>query len=298
MKKTATSSFGTGKRESHDATAFYSRSLYGGIFTKTASKKELSIDIPEHSKWADKIYHQSAESMDEIPDNGVGVAFTSPPYNVGKDYEDDLDLQEYLDVIRNVAKEVYRVLRPGGRYVVNIANLGRKPYIPLHSFFYDIHMSIGFLTMGEIIWQKAKGASGSCAWGSWMSAKAPRLRDLHEYLLVFAKGDFSRPDKGVSDIERDEFMESTLSIWNIPPASAKRIGHPAPFPVTLAKRVVQLYSYVGDVVLDPFVGSGTTCVAALESDRHYVGFDISREYCDLAERRLFETRDNGVKGME
>lgn len=295
MKKTATTSFGTGKRESHDATAFYSRSLYGGIFAKTASKKELSIDIPEHKKWADKIYHQSSENMKDIPDNGVSLAFTSPPYNVGKDYEDDLSLQDYLDVIRNVAKEVYRVLRPGGRYIVNIANLGRKPYIPLHSFFYDIHMDVGFLTMGEIIWQKAKGASGSCAWGSWMSAKAPRLRDLHEYLLVFAKGDFSRPDKGISDIERDEFMESTLSIWNIPPASAKRIGHPAPFPVALAKRVVQLYSYVDDVVLDPFVGSGTTCVAAQESKRHYVGFDISEEYCELAERRISEVRNNGNK---
>jgi len=295
MKKTATSSFGTGKRESHDATAFYSRSLYGGIFTEIASKKELLIDIPEHKKWADKIYHQSAEKMKNIPDNGVGLAFTSPPYNVGKDYEDDLSLQEYLDVIRNVAKEVYRVLRPGGRYVVNIANLGRKPYIPLHSFFYDIHMDVGFLTMGEIIWQKAKGASGSCAWGSWMSAKAPRLRDLHEYLLVFAKGDFSRPDKGVSDIERDEFMESTLSIWNIPPASAKRIGHPAPFPIALAERVVKLYSYVDDVVLDPFVGSGTTCIAAAQNNRHYIGFDISKEYCDLAEQRILETRNNGDK---
>ena len=178
------------------------------------------------------------------------------------------------------------MLRPGGRYIVNIANLGRKPYIPLHSFFYDIHINTGFLTMGEIIWQKAKGASGSCAWGSWMSAKAPRLRDLHEYLLVFAKGDFSRPDKGISDIERDEFMDATLSVWNIAAESAKRIGHPAPFPIALAERVIKLYSYVDDVVLDPFVGSGTTCVAATQNNRHYVGFDISPAYCALAKQRI------------
>ncbi len=286
MKKTATSSFGVSDRQAHDSSAFYSRSLYEGVFAEPVSEKVLSVEIPEVGSWADQIYCQSAENMKDIPDNGIGLAFTSPPYNVGKDYEDDLGLEEYLDLIRKVAKEVYRVLRPGGRYIVNIANLGRKPYIPLHSFFYDIHINTGFLTMGEIIWQKAKGASGSCAWGSWMSAKAPRLRDLHEYLLVFAKGDFSRPDKGVSDIERDEFMESTLSIWNIPPASAKQIGHPAPFPIALAERVIKLYSYVDDVVLDPFVGSGTTCVAAAQNNRHYIGFEISPAYYNLAKQRI------------
>src|SRR5690606_15424083 len=125
---------------------------------------------------------------------------------------------------------------------------------PLHSLFWDLHMALGFLPMGEVIWQKGKGASGSCAWGSWQSAKAPRLRDLHEYLLVFAKDTFSRPDRGESDIARDEFLAATLSIWEIPPESARRVGHPAPFPVALARRVIDLYSYVGDVVLDPFVG--------------------------------------------
>ena len=104
--------------------------------------------------------------------------------------------------------------------------------------------------MGEIIWRKAQGANGNCAWGSWQSAKAPRLRDLHEYLLVFAKESFSRPDRGVSDIGRDEFMSATLSIWEIQPESAKRVGHPAPFPLELAERVIHLYSYTGDAILD------------------------------------------------
>ena len=238
------------------------------------------------SAWVDRIYNESSECMDAVPDASVGLAFTSPPYNVGKDYDDDLDLQSYLDLVESIAREVYRVLLPGGRYVVNVANLGRKPYIPLHAMFYEIHQRIGFLPMGEIIWQKGKGASGSCAWGSWMSAKAPRLRDLHEYLLVFAKGQFSRPDKGMSDISRDDFMQSTLSIWDIRPESAKRVGHPAPFPVALAERVIKMYSYVGDVVLDPFSGSGTTCVAAQRHGRCYVGYDISADYCRLAESRL------------
>ncbi len=287
MKKTETSSFGVGKRESHDSSAFYERSLYDGIFVKPTPKKEmLKVEIPSPGDWANEIYCASSTNMEKVPDNSIALAFTSPPYNVGKDYEDDMGLKEYLQLIRDVGKDVYRVLRPGGRYVINIANLGRKPYIPMHTFYYDIHMGVGFLPMGEIIWQKAKGANGSCAWGSWMSAKSPRLRDIHEYLLVFAKQDFSRPDKGESDIKREEFMESTLSIWNIPPESARKVGHPAPFPVALAEKVVQLYSYVGDVVLDPFVGSGSTCVAAANNKRHYVGYDISEEYSALAKQRI------------
>jgi site-specific DNA-methyltransferase (adenine-specific) len=119
-----------------------------------------------------------------------------------------------------------------------------------------------------------------------LSAKAPRLRDLHEYLLVFVKDDFSRPEKGTSDINKEEFMSSTLSIWEVPPESAKKVGHPAPFPVELASRVIKLYSYVDDVVLDPFAGSGTTCVAAKKLGRYYIGYEIVPEYCDLCGVRL------------
>jgi DNA modification methylase len=229
--------------------------------------------------------------MSMIPEHGVALAFTSPPYNVGKEYDDNMPLDSYLALIREVADQVYRVLRPGGRYVVNIANLGRKPYIPLHAYFYGVHMAAGFLPMGEIIWRKGKGANGNCAWGSWRSARAPRLRDVHEYLLVFAKEEFSRPERGESDIERDEFMEATLSVWDILPESAKRVGHPAPFPVELAARVIQLYSYVGDVVLDPFMGSGTTAVAAIKHGRRFVGFEIEESYYQLAQKRIAEAQN-------
>ncbi len=289
MSKTKTSSFGTGKREAHDSSAFYERQLYKAIPTEPLSRAEIEkIQVPESGPWANQVYCSSSENMKEVPDNSVALAFTSPPYNVGKDYDDDMTLESYLELIRDVGREVYRVLQPGGRYVINVANLGRKPYIPIHTFFWDIHIECGFLPMGEIIWQKGKGANSSTAWGSWLSAKAPRLRDIHEYLLVLAKQDYSRPDVGESDMEKDEFMASTLSVWEIPPESARRVGHPAPFSVKLAARVIRLYSYLGDVVLDPFVGSGTTCVAAAIHRRHFVGYDISQEYVDLSWKRISE----------
>lgn len=315
-KKTKTASFGMSKRESHDSSAFYERNLYendnatvpylnetgvhlgspGGAAPDSRADQAQSDQAQadqrhsnaSHDMWTNRIYCHSSENMLHIPDASVGLAFTSPPYNVGKEYDEDTSLSEYLDFITRVGREVYRVLRPGGRYVVNIANLGRKPYIPLHAYFYARHMDIGFMPAGEIIWQKGKGMSGSCAWGSWMSAKSPRLRDIHEYLLVFVKEDFSRPDRGVSDIDRDEFMASTLSIWEVAPESARKVGHPAPFPVALAERVIRLFSYVDDVILDPFNGSGSTCVAAKLNNRRYVGYDIEPEYCQLAEDRLEE----------
>jgi len=286
---TKTSSFGTARREGHDSSTFYNRSLYNNL--THAPIADLNVAMPALDGWTNQLYNQSSTNMAAIPDNSVALAFTSPPYNVGKDYENDMGLEAYLGLIREVAQEVYRVLRPGGRYIINIANLGRKPYIPLHAFFYQIHLALNFLPMGEIIWQKGKGANGSCAWGSWQSAKAPRLRDVHEYILVFAKQSYSRPDKGISTLERDEFMASTLSIWKIPPESAKKRGHPAPFPLELANRVIKLYSYQDDVILDPFMGSGTTCVAAKQLNRHYVGFDISADYCELANKRLMSLVD-------
>lgn len=296
-QNTTTRQFGSSNRESHDASAFYNRRMFGaGLLPLFQSVEELKPDEPGQTTrhvpsrpletWVNRIYCHTAEAMDHIPDGSVALAFTSPPYNAGKTFDDDLDLINYLSLIQNVAREVYRTLVPGGRYVVNIANLGRKPYIPMHAYFYACHMNVGFLPAGEIIWQKGKGMSGNCAWGSWMSAKSPRLRDLHEYLLVFVKQDFSRPDKGISTITDQEFMSSTLSIWEVLPESAKKVGHPAPFPIELAERVIKLFSYRDDVVLDPFCGSGTTCVAAHRLNRYYVGYDISPEYCTLARQRI------------
>lgn len=295
--KTVTYSFGVSRRENHDASRFYSRNFYSNNLPLLRIDANLPVSSPARSipwrpldEWADRIYCHTSEDMREIPDSSVALTFTSPPYNDGKEYDQNLDLVQYLTLIGRVAAEVYRVLIHGGRYVIDIANLGRKPYVPLHAYLYAIHMAVGFLPAGEVIWRKSKGMNGSCAWGTWRSAKAPRLRDVHEYLLVFVKGSFSRADNGVSDLSGEEFLLGTLSVWEIPPESAKRVGHPAPFPVALADRVIALYSYAGDVVLDPFCGSGTTCVAAKQRRRHYVGYDIVPEYCELARRTTASDR--------
>jgi len=238
----------------------------------------------------DAVHCLDSRDMSMLPDESVHLMVTSPPYNVGKDYDEDLGLDEYRKLLWDVCTEVYRKLVVGGRACINIANLGRRPYIPLHSYMIRDMQEIGFLMRGEIIWDKAASAGASTAWGSWMSATNPAMRDVHEYILVFSKGTMSRDGKGrKSTITRNEFLEYTRSIWSFPTESATRIGHPAPFPVELPYRLIQLYTFEGDVVLDPFCGSGTTCIAALKTNRHFMGFDDNPEYVELARRRIAET---------
>ncbi len=228
--------------------------------------------------------------MEELSDNSVHLMATSPPYNVGKEYDEDFTLQEYLEFLKRVWKEVYRVLVPGGRACINIASLGRKPYIPLHAFIAKDMFDLGFLMRGEIIWNKASSASPSTAWGSWLSAANPTLRDIHEYILVFSKGTFSRKNmnKRKNTISKEEFLEFTKSVWTFPAEPAHKVGHPAPFPVEIPYRLIQLYTYEGEVILDPFIGSGQTTIAAIKGNRHYEGYDIAEEYVKLSERRIKE----------
>ena len=282
---TKTSSFGVSKRESHDSSEFYSRKMYDETGEDTGDQVERSIPLDI----IDTVICGDSRNMSMIPDESVHLMVTSPPYNVGKDYDEDLGLEEYRRLSKDVFEEVYRKLVVGGRACVNIANLGRRPYIPLHSYIIEEMAELGFLMRGEIIWSKAASAGSSTAWGSWLSASNPTLRDIHEYLLVFSKGSMRREKDGrESTIARDEFLEYTKSIWSFPTESAKRVGHPAPFPVELPYRLIQLYTYRGDMVLDPFCGSGTTCVAALRTNRHFIGVDNSEEYVELARKRIKE----------
>jgi len=282
---TETASFGAGKRESHDASAFYRRRLLEHVPPVATGEPQTPPD-----EIIDALFCKSSEVMSEIPDDCVALMITSPPYNVGKDYDEDLSLAEYLDLLATVLAETARVLEPGGRVAVNVANLGRKPYLPLNHHVAGILQDLGLLLRGEVVWQKAQGAGGSCAWGSWRSAKNPTLRDVHEYVIIASKGAYRRSRIGRDSISKEEFLEATTSVWTIKPASAKRVGHPAPFPVELPRRLIELYSFEEDLILDPFMGSGTTAVAAVEAGRHYVGYDSDASYLELARTRIASAR--------
>jgi site-specific DNA-methyltransferase (adenine-specific) len=242
--------------------------------------------------------------MEEVPDGCVALVTTSPPYYSGKAYELALgeghvpgSYVEFLGMLRDVFTECVRVLEPGGRIAVNVANLGRKPYRSLAADVITILQDdLGLLLRGEIVWIKAEGANGSCAWGSYGSAANPVLRDVTERVVIASKGRFDRAirrkDRALKGlphedtISTEEFLDATLDVWRIQPESAKRVGHPAPFPVELPRRLIELYTYKGDVVLDPFMGSGSTAVAAVRTGRRYVGYDMDPEYVALAESRI------------
>lgn len=285
---TRTSPFGAPGRISHDSSDFYAARMYQDL---EGDHTAPYFENPVPDGLLNSIVHGSSEDMSGLPEASIHSMITSPPYNVQKEYDQDLTLEEYGELIHNVLSETYRVLVPGGRACVNIANLGRKPYLPVHSLVIDTAIRIGFLMRGEIIWDKGASASSSTAWGSWLSAGNPVLRDVHEYILVFSKQTFSRPSDGrESTIERDQFLEWTKSVWTFPAESAKRVGHPAPFPEELPRRLIELYSFKGDVILDPFCGSGSTCLAARSAGRHYVGYEIEEQYVELARSRLDESQ--------
>lgn len=295
-RRTSTSRFGTSKRESHDSTLFYAGRLYRDLKPEN-NVPEIENPIPPEI--LDRILLQDSRDVGNIPDSCLHLMVTSPPYNVGKEYDEDLSLDDYFRVLRSVFAETYRVLVNGGRACVNIANVGRKPYIPYHKFVMDAMFDAGFLMRGEVIWDKGAGAGVSTAWGSWRSASNPTLRDIHEYILVFSKGKMNRNGRGrESTITRDEFLLFTKSIWSFPPESANKVRHPAPFPKELPHRCIQLYTFRGDVVFDPFCGVGSTAVAAADLGRHFVCLDNNPEYVRRARKRIEEhlSRIRGVGG--
>jgi site-specific DNA-methyltransferase (adenine-specific) len=301
MKKrsTSTSAFGVSKRESHDSSGFYGR------FTPPALSSESEVAV---HRALDKLIVGDSRRMDEVPGSSVALVVTSPPYFAGKEYEESLGeggapatYLEYLDLLRDVFAQCAQKLEPGGRLAVNVANLGRRPYRSLSADVVAILQDdLRLLLRGEIIWVKQRGSSGSCAWGSFQRPGNPVLRDLTERVIVASKGRFDRalPAKvragrglpSESSMTREDFMENTLDVWEIPAESATRVGHPAPFPVELPARLIELYTYRGDLVLDPFAGSGTTAVAAVRSGRHFAGYDLDASYIELAEGRVEQER--------
>jgi site-specific DNA-methyltransferase (adenine-specific) len=298
-RSTSTSAFGVSKRENHDATGFYRR----------FSPPDVSSDAEvAETRALDKLIVGDARHMDEVPNSSVALVVTSPPYFAGKEYEEALGeggvpatYLEYLDLLREVFAECVQKLEPGGRIAVNVANLGRRPYRSLSADVIGILQDdLRLLLRGEIVWVKQRGSSGSCAWGSFQRPGNPVLRDLTERVIVASKGRFDRavPAKGrarrrlpsEASMTREDFMENTLDVWEIPAESATRVGHPAPFPLELPARLIELYTYRGDLVLDPFAGSGTAAVAAVRAGRHYAGYDLDSSYIELAETRVEEER--------
>ena len=295
---TETSAFGAGRREAHDASGFYLR------FTPPEISADATVTSPDQVDVSTPCRVGDARDMRDLPDNSVALVVTSPPYFAGKEYEEALgeggvpgSYVEFLAMLRDVFAECKRTLEPGGRIAVNVANLGRKPYRSLAADIVAILQDdLGMLLRGEIVWQKAEGASGSCAWGSFRSPSNPVLRDLTERVIVASKGRFDRAKSAsvrraaglpsVATLTNDEFLEATLDVWRIAPESARRVQHPAPFPVELPERLIHLYTYEGDLVLDPFLGSGSTLVAAARTGRRGVGYDLDPAYVEIANARL------------
>ena len=305
-RRTSTSRFGASRREGHDASAFYSRFTPPLLSDDDTVTRGPSFDHSLKERLGDGCFCGDARQMSALSDACVALVVTSPPYFVGKSYEDALaagsdsriptSYFDYLDMLREVFAECVRVLEPGGRIAVNVANLGRKPYRSLSGDVARIFEELGLLLRGEIVWQKSKGSSGSCAWGSFRSPSNPTLRDTTERIVIASKGRFDRARSAAqreaeglphrSSLSTDEFMEATLDVWDMGPESAQRVRHPAPFPLELPRRLIDLYTYEDDLVLDPFMGSGTTLVASVLCGRRPVGYDLDPDYVELARSRV------------
>ena len=300
---TSTSSFGAGRRENHDASAFYERFTPPTI----SNDEEVVEPVQRDEIWLGQAHELLADES-KVADRSVALVVTSPPYFVGKSYEEAMgeghvphDYESHLRSLYDGFAACVNKLEPGGRIAVNVANLGRRPYRSQSSDVLRIFEELGLLIRGEIIWQKSLGLTGSTAWGSFQSAANPVLRDTTERIIVASKGRFDRAlsrkiraqrqHPSASTMSREAFMSYTTDVWTMPSESATRVGHPAPFPVALPRRLIELYTYEGDLVLDPYMGSGTTAVAALRTGRFYVGCETDEGYLAAAKNRITTERE-------
>ncbi|MDG7044201.1 MAG: site-specific DNA-methyltransferase [Nitrososphaerota archaeon] len=286
------------------------------VQTRLNPQTKEALDILRHARvYEPEIFYKSSENMSEVPNESVQLIVTSPPYNVGKEYgkhDDKMDVEAYYSLLNRVWVECKRVLCKGGRIAVNVANTGRQPYIPLNSIIINQLLSLGFHMRGEIIWDKGASVGISTAWGSWRKASNPTLRDVNEFIMLFTKDEiplvesehehivvFSKDAyrlssrNNISTITANEFTEYTKSIWRFPTSNPIN-GHPAPFPEELPKRLIQLYTFLGDTVLDPFLGSGTTCKVAKAWGRKSIGYEIDESYRPIIEKRIAEAEQLAI----
>ena len=239
-----------------------------------------------------KIYNQDCISGLQLMKSGsVDLIITSPPYNLNigyQDHDDSMKLEAYYNWCKSWISESFRVLKNGGRFCLQIGCFQSQLNEPSYATFTNLFQEAGFTFREFIIWNKNQIPKRT-AWGSWLSPSNPRILPPFEMIINFHKGSPKIVEKGQTDLTREEFINWTNGLWVIAPESAKKRNHPAPFPEELAKRCIKMHSYVGGVVVDPFNGSGTTTSIANKLGRRYVGFDITKEYCDLAEARIFDT---------
>lgn len=252
---------------------------------------ETNTDVP--TDYVNKIIRGDSELiLHQLPDNCIDLVFTSPPYNFGLDYEksdDDHFWENYFDKLFQIFDECVRVLKYGGRIIVNIQPLF-SDYIPSHHLISNFFIQRKLIWKGEVLWEKNNYNCKYTAWGSWKSPSNPYLKYTWEFLEIFCKGDMKKSgERDNIDISADDFKKWVTAKWSISPErKMKQFGHPAMFPEELAKRILQLFSYKNDLILDPFNGAGTTTYVANALERRYLGIDISEEYCKTAKNRINE----------
>ena len=225
-----------------------------------------------------------------LPDNCIDLVFTSPPYNFGMDYDntnDNKDYNQYFNDLFSIFDECIRVLKHSGRFVINIQPIF-SDNVPTHHIISNYFLQNKMLWLGEILWEKNHYNCNYTAWGSWKSPSKPYLKYTWEFIEIFCKGELKKEGNSENaDISGDEFKKWVLAKWAVAPEhKMKKYGHPAMFPEELAYRVLRLFSFKNDIILDPFCGAGTTCLVAKKTNRNYIGIDISKKYCSIAEDRL------------
>lgn len=249
-----------------------------------------------------KIIHDDFLTTDLIEESSVDLIVTSPPYNVDINYnsfQDNISYDKYLEFTEVWLRKAYALMKPDGRMCLNIPldkSKGRKEagFQSVYADIVNIAKRVGWKYFSTIIWNEGN-ISRRTAWGSWLSARAPYVIAPVEVIVIFYKKRWRKLKRGKSDITREEFMEWTNGLWTFSGESKRKVGHPAPFPVELPKRCIKLFSFVGDTVLDPFLGSGSTLIACALLNRRGIGVEIDENYCKLAKDRLIREADMGQR---